>query len=171
MQCVLHFDVQGARQFIGEETTWGTIDEHFGSGQQRAGAREPDVSLRPQSMVVKAGDFAERIESATMGVAAEVIQWFELAEDGDVDGVAEGLLHFVEGGDVIAQQKRAQCIGAVGEGSHNVIVPTTAIPPDRYYNKSARSWLRLTEKHGTALFNLGGHPNPAIEGHFKSGQR
>src|SRR5664280_53203 len=105
MQCVLHFDVQGARQFIGEETTWGTIDEHFGSGQQRAGAREPDVSLRPQSMVVKAGDFAERIESATMGVAAEVIQWFELAEDGDVDGVAEGLLHFVEGGDLIAQQK------------------------------------------------------------------
>ena len=58
MQCVLHLNVQGARQFIGEETAWGTIDEHFGSGQQRAGAREPDVCLRPQSMVVKAGDFA-----------------------------------------------------------------------------------------------------------------
>jgi hypothetical protein len=51
-----------------------------------------------------------------MGVAAEVIQWFELAKDGDVDGVAEGLLHLVEGGGLVAQQKRAQCIGAVGEG-------------------------------------------------------
>ena len=103
-------------------------------------------------MIVKAGDFAQRIVSAAMGVAAEIIQWFELAKDGDVDGVAEGLLHFVEGGDLVAQQKRAQCIGAVGEGSHNVIVPTTAIPPDRYYNKSARGWLRLTEEHGTAVF-------------------
>ena len=87
-----------------------------------------------------------------MGVAAEVIQWFELAKDGDVDGAAEGLLHFVEGGDLIAQQKRAQCIGAVGEGSHNVIVPTTAIPHDRYYNKSTRGWPRLTEDHGIAVF-------------------
>src|ERR1019366_7095895 len=85
-------------------------------------------------------------------VAAEVIQWFELAKDGDVDGVAEGLLHFVEGGDLIAQQKRTQCIGAVEEGSHNVIVPIKVIPPDRYYNKSARGWLRLTEEHGTAVF-------------------
>src|ERR1017187_3325667 len=135
MQCVLHFDVQGARQFLGEETARGTIDEHFGGGQQRAETREPDVSLRPQSMIVKAGDFAERIVSAAMGIAGEVIERFELAEDGDVDGVAKGLLHLVEGGDLGPEPQHAQCIGAVGEESHNVIVPITTIPPDRYYNK------------------------------------
>src|SRR5664279_4592486 len=141
MECVLHFDVQGACQFMGEETARRTIDEQFGGGQQRAASREPDVCLRPQSKVVKPGDFTQRIVSAAMGVAGEVIEQFELAEDGDVDGVAEGLLHFVEGSDLVAQQERAQCIGAVGEGPHNVIVPTKAIPPDRYYNKLSGSWL------------------------------
>src|SRR5450759_4786642 len=152
MQCVRHFDVQGARQFIGEKAARGTIDEPFGGGQQRAASREPDVCLRPQSKVVKPGDFTQRIVSAAMGVAGQVIERFELAEDGDVDGVAEGLLHFVEGGDLIAQQKRAQCIGAVGEGSHNVIVPTTPIPPNRYYTKSKARRPPLTDDHTTPVF-------------------
>ena len=51
-------------------------------------------------MVVKAGDFAQGIVSAAMGVAGEVIQRLEFAEDGDVDGGAEGLFQFVEGGDL-----------------------------------------------------------------------
>jgi hypothetical protein len=54
------------------------------------------------------------------------------------------LLHFGEGGDLVAQQ-RTQCIGAVGEGPHNVIVPTTAVPPDRYYNKSTAGRLPFEE--------------------------
>jgi hypothetical protein len=62
------------------------------------------------------------------------------------------LLQFVEGGDLVAQQKRAKCIGAVGGGSHNVIVPAIPIPTDRYYNKPGRGWPRLTEDHGTAVF-------------------
>ena len=72
-----------------------------------------------------------------------VIQRFELAEDSDVDRGTEGLLHFIEGDDLVAQQKRAQFIGAVGEGPHNVIVPITAVLPDRNYNKSKRRWLPL----------------------------
>jgi len=51
-----------------------------------------------------------------MGVADEVIQGFELAEDGDIDRGAEGLLQFVESGDLVAQQKRAQFMGVEGEG-------------------------------------------------------
>src|SRR5713101_7084962 len=94
MQCVLYCDVQGARQFIGEISARGTIDEHFGGSQQRAETREPDVCLRPQPMLVKTGDFAQSIVSATMGIAGEVIQRFELAEDSDVDRGTEGLLPF-----------------------------------------------------------------------------
>ena len=60
-----------------------------------------------------------------MGIAGEVIQRFEFAEDGDIDRSAESLFQFVQSGDFVAQQKRAQCIGAEGEGSHNVIVPTS----------------------------------------------
>ena len=49
MQCVLDFDVQDPRQFIGEVSARGAIHEHFGGGQQRAETREPDVSLGPRS--------------------------------------------------------------------------------------------------------------------------
>ena len=40
-----------------------------------------------------------------MGIAGEVTRRFELAEDGEIDGSAEGLLHFIERGDLVAQQK------------------------------------------------------------------
>jgi len=76
-------------------------------------------------LALSPGDFPETkpaivrvfYPALTMGVAAEVIQWFEFAKDGDVDGVAEGLLHFVEGGDPMAQQKRAQCGTDYGDTS------------------------------------------------------
>ena len=77
----------------------------------------------------KTGDFTERVVPAAMGVTAEVIQRLEFAEDGDVDGSAESLLEFVQSGDFISQQKRAQSIGAEGCWSHNVIVPTGTDPP------------------------------------------
>ena len=60
-------------------------------------------------------------------------------------GGAQGLLHFVEGGDLAAQEKSTQCIGAVGEGPHDVIVPTNMVPPDWYYNKSRGAWLPFDE--------------------------
>jgi hypothetical protein len=37
-----------------------------------------------------------------MGIAGKVAQRLELAEDGEIDGSAEGLLHFIEGGDPVA---------------------------------------------------------------------
>ncbi len=124
VQCVLHFDVQGAGQFVGEIPAWGTIDERFGGGQQGTETREPDVGCRPQTVVVKASDLAQSIVSAAMGVAGEVVQRFEFAEDSDIDGSAESLLQLVEGGDLVAQQKCLQRIAAEREGSHNVIVLT-----------------------------------------------
>lgn len=104
MQCVLHFDVQGPSQFRGEVPAGGTIDESLGGGQQRAETREPDGGLRPQSVVLETGDFTQGIESAAMGVAGQVIERFEFAEDGDIDGGAEGVFQFIEGGDFVTQQ-------------------------------------------------------------------
>src|SRR5713226_1518971 len=141
MQGILHFDVQGRSQFIGEVSARGTIDECSRGGQQCAATGEPDLSLRPQSVIVKTGDLAQGIVSTAMGVAGEIIQRFEFTEDGDVDRGTESLFQFVQSGDLVAQQKRAQFIGAEGEGSHNVIVPTALCPPDRNYNKLVRPWL------------------------------
>jgi hypothetical protein len=145
-QCIVYLDVQGPRQFIGAITAPGTIDEPFGGGQQRAKTREPDIGMRPQSTVVKTGDFAQSIVSAAMGITGEVTEWFELAEDGDIDRGTQGLLHVIEGGGLVAQQKRAQLIGAKGKGSHNVIVPATTIPPDRNYNEASSSLATSSEE-------------------------
>jgi hypothetical protein len=41
MQSILHFDVQGTGQFIGEVSARGTVDEHLGRGQQRADLNGP----------------------------------------------------------------------------------------------------------------------------------
>jgi hypothetical protein len=46
-----YFDVQGTAQFMGEESACGTVDEHFGGGQQRVETREPGVCLGPQALV------------------------------------------------------------------------------------------------------------------------
>src|ERR1039457_2422209 len=95
--------------------------------------------MRPQPFVIETSDFAERIVSTAMGVAGDVIQRLEFAEDGHVDRGAEGLFQFIESGDLATQQQRMQFIGAEGEGSHNVIVPVVWISPVRNYNKSARA--------------------------------
>ncbi len=74
-------------------------------------------------MIIEESDLAERVKPATMRITAEVVQRLQFSEDGDVDGSAESVLEIIQSGDFIAQQKRAQCIGAEGSWSHNVIVP------------------------------------------------
>jgi hypothetical protein len=61
MQRILHGNVQDRSQLIGEVPARGTMDESFRGGQQRAEAGKPGLCLRPQSAVVKAGDFAQGI--------------------------------------------------------------------------------------------------------------
>src|ERR1700681_4495231 len=95
--------------------------------------------MRPQSLVVETSDFTEGIVSTAMGVAGDIIQRLEFAEDRQIDSGAEGLFQFIEGGDLATQQHRTQFIGAEGERSHNVIVPIIWSLPIRNYNKSARA--------------------------------
>src|ERR1700726_739508 len=112
-------------------------------------------------MVVKTGDFAQSVVSAAMGIAGQVIQRFELTEDGNIDRRAECLLHLVEGGDLIAQQQRAQFIGVIGDGSHNVIVPTRRLPPIRNYNKSGRRFATADRMSPKGVFS--GRSTPAAD--------
>lgn len=97
------------------------------------------------------GEFPESIVSAALGVAGEVIEGFGFAENGDIDGGAEGLLQLIEGGDLVTQQQRAQFIGAEGERSHKVIVPTGIIPPTRNHNNTEGRSPLLIEA-GRSLF-------------------
>jgi hypothetical protein len=136
IQGILHLDMQQRSQFIGEVSARGTMNESFRGGQQGAEAREPGVCMRPQSVIVKAGDIAQGIVAAAMGIAGEVIERPEFAEDGDIHRGAESLFQFVQGGDLVAQQKHAQSIGAEREGAHNVRVPTDIKLSCRNYNKS-----------------------------------
>src|ERR1700686_1131670 len=71
-----------------------------------------------------------------MGVAGEVIQRLKFSEDRDIDRRAKGVFEFVEGSNLGAHEQRTQFVGAVGEGSHNVIVPVDIERPIRNYNKS-----------------------------------
>jgi len=97
-------------------------------------------------------EFAERVKPAAMRITAEVVQWFQFSEDGDVDGSAESVLEIIQSGDSLAQQQGAQCIGAEGSWSHNVIVPIGAGPPDRNYNKLEHSRQPdLNVRHGRFL--------------------
>src|SRR6266699_4348117 len=99
MQCVLHFDVQGARQFIGEISTRRTIDECLGGSQQGTEPREPDVCPRPEAVVIETSDFTQSVVLATMGVAGEIIQRLQFPEDGDRNRGSKSLFQFAQSGD------------------------------------------------------------------------
>src|SRR5439155_22311433 len=77
----------------------------------------------PQSVIVEKRHLPECVIAAAMRIAAEVVERLQFSEDGDVDLRAQSLLEFIQRGDFITQQKRAQCIGAEGCWAHNVIVP------------------------------------------------
>ena len=78
------------------------MDEGLDGRDESAVTGEPDVIVRPKADVVKAGDFAEGIEAAAMGVAGKIVDKFELAKDGEVGTGTEDLFEFRQGGDFVA---------------------------------------------------------------------
>ena len=115
------------RQFVGEPAARGLIDERLDGGHQRAVAGKPNSIMGPQTGIVEAGGFAERIVAATMGIAGQVIQELELAKDGEVGSGAENAFEFGQGRDLVAKQVLAEGLGIEGEWSHNVTVPTNRL--------------------------------------------
>jgi len=65
-------------------------------------------------VIIEERDLAERVKPAAMRITAEAVQRLQFSGDGDVDGSAESVLEIIQSGDLLAQQKRAQCIGAEG---------------------------------------------------------
>src|SRR5205823_14050820 len=88
---------------------------------------KPNCIVGPQACVVEARSFAEGIVTATMGIAGEVIQEFELAKDGEVGTGAESSFKFGQSSDFVAQEMLAESLGVEGEWAHNVIVPTRRV--------------------------------------------
>jgi hypothetical protein len=83
--------------------------------------RENQTSACDHSpLIVKAGDFAEGIVSAAVGIAGEVIRRLEFAEDRDVNRRAKGKFQFIQGGDCLA----AAVLLALVEGLQTTLAAT-----------------------------------------------
>ena len=75
-------------------------------------------------MIVKAGDFGQGVEAPAMGVAGEIVQLLEFAEDGEIRIRAQDTLQFGQISDFALMEVPAQCGGVEGSRAHNVRVPT-----------------------------------------------
>jgi hypothetical protein len=122
-QNILRAHVQDRRQFFRKISRDRATDEHLGGGQQGTVTREPGWRAGPQAIGSEAGNLAKRVETAPMRVAGQVVEFFELSEDGEVDVGAEGTLQIGKR-DLVMEQQLSQGIRREGERSHNVIVTT-----------------------------------------------
>ena len=113
------------------------MDKGFDGGDERAVPGKPDCLMGPKTGVVEAGGFTEGVVAAAMSIAGKVVERLEFAKDGEVSGGAEGVFEFRQGSDFVAQQVLAKDLGIEGEGSHNVIVPTS-LTINRNYNTIQR---------------------------------
>ena len=94
--------------------------------------------MGPQPEIIKAGDVGERVEASPMGIAGEVAELLQLAEDGERGIGTERLFEFRQVRDFMAAEVLTENGSVEGGGSHNVIVPT----PDflsRNYNIIGRT--------------------------------
>ena len=81
--------MQDRRQFFRKISGRRATDERLGGGQQCAVAREPGRRAGPQAIGAETGDLAKSVETAAMRIARQVIEFFELSEDSEIDVGAE----------------------------------------------------------------------------------
>ena len=116
--------MQNRRQFFRKISRDRATDERLCGSQQRTVAGEPGRRAGPQTVGTETGDLAKSVETAAMRVAGQVVEFFELTENGEVDVRAEGPFQIGEGCDFVMEEQLSQRIGREGERSHNVIVAT-----------------------------------------------
>jgi hypothetical protein len=59
---------------------------------------KPDLVVGPQSAGIELSGLAQCIIATAVRVAGEVIEFFKLAEDREIDGATQGALEFIQGG-------------------------------------------------------------------------
>jgi hypothetical protein len=112
-------------KLLGEIALGGLLDKRLGRSRQRSVTRKPSRTVRPESIRVEAGDLAKGIEAAAMGIAGQVAEFLEFAEDGQVDRRAESSFEIRKGRRLGANQEPAQRLGGEDGSSHNVRVTTS----------------------------------------------
>jgi hypothetical protein len=108
--------VQERRQFLGKISRDRVADERLGGRQQSTVAGEPRRLAGPQAIGSEAGDLTKSVETTAMRVAGQVVELFELSEDGEVDVRAKGMFQIGKGCDFVAEKQLSQGIGAKVSG-------------------------------------------------------
>ena len=90
--------------------------------------RKPHRVMRPQAVLVKAHNLAERIEPPPMRVAGQIAEGPQFAEDGQIGGRAQGLLQRGQVRDAVPAKVGAQGLRIEGWWPHNVRVPPPGPP-------------------------------------------
>jgi hypothetical protein len=117
-QRFLHLDVQGTCQLFSEVAICRTVDEGFDSGEQSALTRKANRLIGPEAEVIEARNCRQRVVTAAVAVAGEIVEQFKLAEDGEVGAGAESALKLGEGGDLVAPEEAAQGVRVESSRSH-----------------------------------------------------
>ena len=112
--------MQQVVQFLNKIARCGIPDKRLSRIQQGAPAGEPDRPEGPQTIVVEARGFIQRVVRAAMRVTGPVSELLQLAENRDVHICPQRFLQLGHGGDFAVPESFCQIIGMEGLGSHNV---------------------------------------------------
>src|SRR5260370_5251977 len=111
-------------QFFRKIACRRATDECLGRGTQGAVAGDTGRIAGQQTICCEAGDLTKGVKAAAMRVAGQVVEFFQLSENGEVDIRAERSFQTGKGCDFVVEQQLSQRIGGEQERSHNVIVST-----------------------------------------------
>ncbi len=100
--------MQDGGQFFRKISRDRVADERFSGGQEGTVAGEPGRLAGPQTIGSEMGDLTKRVETATMRVAGQVVELFELSKNGKVDIRAEGTFQVGKCCDFVVEQQLSQ---------------------------------------------------------------
>ena len=115
-------DAEQCIEFGRAEAAGGGVDQGAGGGAQGAAGGEADAVVGPQAGGVEAGALAEGVEAPAVGVAGEVAELLELAEDRAGGRLAERGGEVGQGGDDVAAQEVGERVGGEDRGAHEAIM-------------------------------------------------
>src|SRR6266487_2727830 len=128
VQRILHVDVEPVGEFVREPALRCRRDPRLERAHERSVPREPDRLVGPQAVVVKASDLAKRIEPPPVGVAGQIAEWLQFADDGEIGLRAQRLFERRQVRDPVTPKVGTHGLRVEGWWAHNVRVPTPEPP-------------------------------------------